>query len=352
MGIPGGIRVFATEVYLQSRIFPGNANLAAAYAVVYLGVALVALGVYSAATRGDGRFVTLGGRAQRPDAATDGPSRWVHAGVAGTLLAVTIVLPFAVMLYTSVLPYYRTPTTGLATTMTLQQYEWVLTSGIVRRALVNNVTVGLGAALAAISVSAGVAWSVVRRPGPLSRVLDVLSTLPIALPGTVLALALLWWYLYLPLPLYATRWVLGLGLVTTFLPYGARVLQAALLQLGHELEEASQVLGARRLTTFRRIVLPLLLPSVLAAVIYMLSRSFKALALPALLSGPGAEVLPIVIYSLYSDGRYPELNALGVLLTVGLAALAIAAHLLLRRGALRRPSEDRTAQLEHSAVTS
>ncbi|MEY3020140.1 MAG: Trehalose transport system permease protein SugB, partial [Actinomycetota bacterium] len=330
MGLPGGIRVLATQVYLASRTFPSDAGLAATYAVLHLVLALVVLAVYRRTVGDAGRFVTISGRGARP-ARPSARRSGAHGPLAVSLLATIVVLPLAVMVYVSLLPYYGPVADNTPDRFTLEAYTYVLTTGFIRRALVNNLVVGGIAALATVLLAAVIAWYAVRSPGRLGRTLDALATVPIALPGSVLGLAILVWYLALPLPLYGTVWVLGIGYVTAFLPFGARTAHAALQQIDVTLEDASRASGASRALTFTRIILPLLAPALIAAAAFVLARSLKVLALPALLAAPGTEVLPVVIYSLYERSAYPELNALGVLLTLGLALLVLPARALARR---------------------
>lgn len=331
MGLPGGIRVLATQVYLASRTFPSDANLAATYAVLHLALALVVLALYRRTVGDAGRFVTVSGRGARP-ARPSARRSGAHGPLALALLGTVVVLPLAVMGYVSLLPYYGPVADNTPDRFTLEAYAYVLTTGFIRRALVNNLAVGGLAALATVLLAAAIAWYAVRSPGRIGRTIDALATVPIALPGSVLGLAILVWYLALPLPIYGTVWVLGIAYVTAFLPFGARTAHAALQQVDVTLEDASRASGASRSQTFVRIVLPLLAPALLAAAALVLARSLKVLALPALLASPGTEVLPVVIYSLYERSAYPELNALGVLLTLGLALLVLPARALARRG--------------------
>jgi iron(III) transport system permease protein len=335
LGLPGGVRVLATEVYLQSRVFPRNANLAAAYALVQLLVALVALWGYQRATRTSERFVTIRGRGGAGPR-TEGRGRVLHAVLGSGLVSAVVVLPFAVMVYSSLLPFYRPPGSGGGFTPTFEHYRWLAGSSAVRRAVADNLVVGGGAALVAVLLAAVIAHRTVRSPGPASRALDLLVSVPVALPGTVLGLALLWWYLVLPLPLYGTAWVLGIALVTTFLPYGARTLQASMLQVGRELEEASTMCGAGEFRTARRIVVPLLLPTIVAVVLFLVSRSFKQLALPSLLGVPGLGMVPTLIFGLSTEALYPQLSALGVVLSVGLAVVTLVARGAMRLREVRR----------------
>jgi iron(III) transport system permease protein len=192
---------------------------------------------------------------------------------------------------------------------------------------VNNVVVGGLASVVTVVIAAIVAWVSTRSRLRWRRLLDILATAPIALPGTVLGLALLWWYLIVPLPIYATRWLVGIAFVTAFLPYAVRAAAALLGQLSPALEEASAMSGAGWSRTFARIVLPLVAPGLIAAWLYVVARTFTSLALPALLAGPGGEMLPSVVYDLYESARYSELNALGVLMIGGMLAIAGLARL-------------------------
>ncbi len=316
IGLPGGIRVLATDVYLAARSFPADTNLAATYAVVYLLIALGGLWLYHRAVRSSEGFATIGGKGYGSRRLRLGGGRRLHATVAVTLLAVTVLVPLLVMVYASLLPYYTPPTMEVWGDLTLRNFRWVLfESAVIERALVNNVVAGGVAAVVTVLLASTIAWVVLRTPLRGRYLLDALASAPIAFPGTVLALALMWLYLVLPIPVYATMWIIGIAYVTAFLPYALRATHATLAQVDVALEEASTVAGAQWRSTFLRIVLPLISTGLFVGFVYVFARTFKVLSLPVLLAGPGNEVLPVLIYDLYEIGRYPELNALGVLLS-------------------------------------
>lgn len=327
LGTQAGIRVLATDVYLAMREVPSQPNLGAAYALVYLALTTVGVLLYHRATRAGDRFITVTGRGYRPGRRELGGARRTHLALAAALLGATVLLPYAVIALTSVLPYYAPPTRDLLAGITLDHFRAVLfDTPVMRRALRNNLVAGAGASLVATLLGAAVAWLVVRRRVRGRVLLDVVATIPIAVPGVVLGLALLWLYLSIPLPIYATLWVIGIGYVTAFLPYAVRSATFALTQLDPELEEASAAAGAATRTTLRRVTLPLLAAGLVASFVFILSRTFKVLSLPVLLGGPGNEVLPVVIYDLAQSARYPRLSALGVLLVCFLAVLAVVGH--------------------------
>ena len=316
MGLPGGIRVLATDVYLATRSFPTDTNLAATYAVLYLLIALLGLALYYRAVRASEGFVTITGRGYRPASMRLGSARRLHTAIAMVILGVAVLVPLLVMVYASLLPYYTSPTSAVWQALTLRNYRWVLfESAAIERAVVNNVVGGGSAALITVVLAATIAWVVTRTRVRGRLLLDAVASAPIAFPGMVIALALMWIYLVLPVPVYASLWIIVIAYVTAFLPYALRATHATLSQVGVELEEASTAAGAPWSFTFRRIVLPLISTGLLVGFVYVFARTFKVLSLPVLLAGPGNEVLPVLIFDLYQDGRYPQLNALGVLLS-------------------------------------
>jgi iron(III) transport system permease protein len=334
MGLPAGIRVLATEVYLSARRFPVDLNLAATYSMLYLTIALTGLALYWRVVGGSDRFVTVTGRGYRPSRMGLGRSRPVHATVAAVALVLAVAVPLGVMLYASLLTYYRPPTIEVWSQLTLRSYRRVIfETPVVVRAARNNLVAGVLAAVLTIFVGGIVAWTVRRARVRGRRILDILATAPIAFPGLVIAVALMWFYLYVPLPIYATLAIIVLGYVTAFLPFVHRAADVSLAQLGSELEEASLVAGATRLRTLMRIVLPLIAPALLVAGIYVLSRTFRTLSLPVLLAGPGNEVLPVLIYDLQARGSFAELNALGILMVLFLVVTAVSARAIVARGA-------------------
>jgi iron(III) transport system permease protein len=98
-----------------------------------------------------------------------------------------------------------------------------------------------------------------------------------------------------------------------------------------ELEESAAMSGAPWTTTFRRIVLPLLKPGLLAGWIYIMIVSIRELSTSILLYSPDTQVMSITIWELWENGQYVELSALGVLFIVALFGLVLVAQGLGRR---------------------
>src|SRR5207237_2800036 len=147
-------------------------------------------------------------------------------------------------------------------------------------------------------------------------------------PGIVLGLAIMILYLTIPAGIYGTIWIMLIAYVTRFLPYGMRYNTTSMLQIHKELEESASMSGASWTMMFRRIILPLLKPGLLAGWIYIVIVSMRELSSSILLYSPGSEVVPIMIWELWQNGQYVELSALGVMLIILLFCLVLVALLV------------------------
>ena len=328
IGLPAGIPVFTSAIYEAVHRYPSRVGLACAYAVGLLTIAAAGLWLQSrVAARGDA-YATVSGRGSRPRTIDLGRWRPVAALLFASYLALVVVLPFAVLLWSSLQRFYATPSLAGVGALTLDAYRAVLDYPALSRAVANSVLLAAAAATIVVLVTAVIAWTVVRTRIRGRAVLDAVATLPIAVPGIVLGLALMTFHLDVPSGLYGTLGILLVAYVTRFMPYGMRYNVAALVRVHRELEESAAMSGASWATTFRRIVLPLVRPGLVAGWIYVAIVSLRELSSSILLYAPGTEVLAVVIWETWENGQYPQLAALGVLfivallVVVGLAQLA------------------------------
>jgi iron(III) transport system permease protein len=120
---------------------------------------------------------------------------------------------------------------------------------------------------------------------------------------------------------------LGIAVALTFigLPFVVRSVQPVLETLPKEIEEAAATLGADRWQTFRRVILPLLAPGLVAGWIYILVVSFRELSSSILLYSPGNEVLSILIWEQWTNGQFTRLAALGMVMVATLVILVVLA---------------------------
>ena len=335
IGIPAGIKVFATEIFLSLRQPPTNYNLAATFAIAYLVVTIVGVLLYLRVTRSAEKFAVITGKAYRPRMVDLGFWRFCVTALALCILTIAVLLPLAIVIWASLVPFYTAPSIKMLSLMTLDNYRAVFDLDEFTEALTNTLLTGVAAATIAVILALGVAWIVIRTNLPGRKLLDILSFTPIALPGVVLSLALLWMYLTLPIPIYGTLTILIIAFVTKFIPISLRVMHASLLRVHKELEEAAELCCTSSLRNAVFILFPLILPGVLVAWLYVLTLTFKDLSIPILLSHVGTTLLPVLIYGLFQSGELPRLCAMGVILTLLIAGVATAARYVAGRFAIK-----------------
>jgi iron(III) transport system permease protein len=212
--------------------------------------------------------------------------------------------------------------------ITLDGYRYILGSESIRTAALNSLWMSITTATAVMLLASVVCWIVVKTKIPGRWMLDNLASLPMVFPGLVLGVSIMIFYLTFDIGIYGTFWIILLAYITRFLPYGLRYSTTSMLQIHKDLEESGGMSGASWFTVFRRIILPLLKPGLVAGWIYVMIVSIRELSTSILLYSPGNEVISIVIWELWENGQYVELSALSVififmlLVLVGLAQMA------------------------------
>jgi len=325
IGVPARIPVFTAEIYRSLHGTTADYGLAGALSATLFAVSLIGIVAYQRVTRRAERFATITGKAFRPRIIDIGRWRYVTAG-ALTLYALLIVgLPFLVLVFVSLLPYY-TPDLGLLASASLDNYAKTLEWPGVQRGVVNSMLLGGICATLVTALTATVAWVITKTKIPGRGMLDALAFLPITVPGLVLGVALILQYLspaFQIVPIYGTLWILVIAYVIRYMPYGMRANSAAMLQLHRELEEAGSAAGASWWRIFRTVTLPLLRPSLVAAWIYVFIVSVRELGASVLLTNQDTVVLAVTIFEQYELGAYGRVAALSVMLIVTLVIVVM-----------------------------
>jgi iron(III) transport system permease protein len=205
---------------------------------------------------------------------------------------------------------------------TLENYEYILRYPIFLGAVRTSVVVSAMAATVVVALTLVMAWIVQRSASRIAWLLDALAFAPIAIPSVIVGASILFTYLIVPIPVYNTIWILFIAYVTLYLPYGMRFVSSGLAQIHRELEEVAEVSGARLAQTFRRVLLPLILPVLMAAWIYVFVLSVRELGASIFLIGPGTQVLGTISLTMWEEGvSYGAVTALGVLQILPLLAI-------------------------------
>lgn len=317
IALPARIEVFTTKIFRETiGAYPPDYNLAATYAVTLLVITLFFVYLYRRMTARSERYVTVTGRGYRPSVIDLGRWRFLATGLAGLVLFLIVVLPFAVLLYTSFVTYPHVPggkTWGL---LTLEHYQFNLTDGRTYRALQTSVFLAVAGATLCMFLAALVSYITQKTKTAGRGILDALTFIPWAFPGTALAIGLLWTYVYIPLPIYGSIWILMIAYMTRFLPYGLRSMTSTIVQIHDELEDASKACGAGFLATFRRVLIPLMMPGFIAGWILLATIFLREFSTSVFLYSPGAEPIGPLLYNFYTDGYFGPMSSLAVIVSV------------------------------------
>jgi iron(III) transport system permease protein len=165
---------------------------------------------------------------------------------------------------------------------------------------------------------------------PGASLLDHLAMLPLVFPAIILSVAFLNVFVNVPLPLYGTLLSVIIASSVRYLAYGMRYAYAGALQIHPDLEGQAAISGASRVLLFRRIVVPLLAPTLLNSWLLVFLLSVQAVSLPLLLVGPGSEVMAVTLFELWQNGQVTELAAMGVLWIVLMTVVSTLFYMLTR----------------------
>ena len=335
LGLPVGIQVYTSSIYQAINQYPSQVGLASSYAVTLLLITMTGVYFQSRLSGQGSRYSTVTGKGFRPRPMDLGRWRFLTAAVFVGYVAVTVALPFLVLLWSSLQKFYSVPSVAALQHLTLDPYRFILNYPSFGASVWNSLLLSVGCATAIMLVTSVICWIVVKTRLRGRWLLDNLASLPLAYPGLVLGLAIMVFYLNVDIGIYGTIWIMFVAYVTRFLPYGMRYNTTSMLQIHKELEESAAMSGASWGTIFRRIILPLLKPGLMAGWIYIVIVSVRELSSSILLYSPGTEVVAIVIWELWQNGQYVELSALGVMFIVALFVLVMLAQLAGRRFGIR-----------------
>ena len=335
LGLPVGIEVFTSAIYDAMHGFPSDPGLASTYAMALLLITAGGVFYQSRLARHSARYATVGGKGFRPRRMDIGGWRYAAAAFFFLYALLVIGLPFLVLVWSSLQRFYSVPSWQALRNVSLANYSAVFEYPNIGTALWNSVFLALASATIVMLIAAIVAWIVLRTRMRGRFALDAVASLPMVMPGLVVGLAMMVTYLAIPAGIYGTIWILLIAYLTRFLPYGMRFNTAAMIQLHKELEESAALSGAGWVTVFRRVVLPLLKPGLIAGWLYIAIVSVRELSSSVLLYSPDSQVLSVVLWELWQNGNYVQLSALGVMLIAGLFVFVLIAQLASRRFGVR-----------------
>jgi iron(III) transport system permease protein len=330
LGMPAGIFVFSTKIYslLHSATglpYYGQAN---ALAALYLAVAVVATWAYARVIAKSERYTIVTGKGYRPRLLKLGSWRWAAVTLVLAFLTFSIILPFLVFLYVSFLPFLQVPSAAAFKAMTLENYSMLWERDLIGQVLGNTIILTIVTSTATVLVSFLISLVVVRSKFWGRRVLDQLAFAPHAIPGIVMGVAFLWLFLQADrhgLPLFGGLVSIAIAFTIGYLSYGTRVMNAAILQIHKDLEEAAYVSGAVQWRTMWRVFFPLMMPAFVGVWVWTMLHVVRSASLPLILyEGQQNQVLAVLIWNMWDEGQVQTVGAMGALMILALLILTMA----------------------------
>ncbi len=337
----GNYDVLSTEIFFAIVGAQNDQGRAAVLAIVLL---VFTLGAFYAQRRWLGRksYTTLTGKGDAGLHPTlPGTLKWVIYAVAGVWTLFTVVV-YGMIVYGSFVE-----TWGLNNTLTFKHYITAFAVGWTEYGIHwsgsawNSFWTTIKIAAIAAPLTAGIglvtAYLLVRQNFAGKRAFEFGTMLSFAIPGTVIGISYILAFNVPPFELTGTAAILVLSFIFRNMPVGVRAGVASMAQLDRSLDEASLTLGANTWRTFRRVILPLLRPAILAALVYSFVRAMTAISAVIFLVSAETEMATYYIIGRVENNDYGLAIAYStVLIMVMLAAVALLQLLVGRQRTGRR----------------
>jgi iron(III) transport system permease protein len=335
IGLGNRIYTFSTFVYVKA-LRPEGAPLYGIPAAVGMLMFLVALLLtwwYSKVLRASYNYEIVTGRSYQVSRASIG--RWSIVGWAfcGLYLALSAGVPLLLVCWAALTPYLQPPSWAALSTVSLAQFS-KLPWDLIARGAVNTVLLMLLVPTVTLALSIPVAWVIVRSGSRWRYVYEFLVFLPHAMPAIILGVAALLAALFIlgdAVPIYGTTWLIAIAYVVVLSTFASRVVNGALIQIHRELEEAGYVSGLSILTVLRTVILPLLLPAVANAWLWMVLLTYRELTVATVLYSSANITLPVVIWNLWTAGGMAPAAAMTIIMIGILGPLVLGYWLLTGR---------------------
>ncbi len=335
LGAPTNISVLTTYIFKLTNWSPPLYNTAAAVAIILMVVTGLLVFLQQRVLSGRS-YTTVAGKAFRPRHLDLGPWRWLTFGFGVLYLVVVVVLPMLALIVAAFRKFMFIRDAASLFDMrqySLMHFHSIFDNPLTLNSIYNAVEVGVITALVGGVLAFAIGYTIHRTKVGGRRSIDVLSTLPVAIPGLVIGVAYLWAWIGIPGGLYGTIWILALAFIARFMPDTVKALSTSFLQIHRELEEAAWVCGKGTLGTIRTIMLPLASPGVIAAMTLLFVLSIRELGSSLFLYTSNTMVMSVLLLDYYEGGNLGKTAAFSLVQTVLLGVLIGGANWLSRGAA-------------------
>ena len=332
LGAPSNINVLTTYIFKLTNWSPPLYNTAAAVAIILM-VVTGCLVVLQQKVLSGRSYTTVAGKAFRPRNLDLGGWRWLTFSLGLIYLLVVVVLPTLALIVAAFRKFmFIRDATSLfdMRQYSLMHFYSIFDNPLTMNSIYNAVEVGIITAIVGGALAFAIGYTIHRTRLGGRRAIDLISTVPVAIPGLVIGVAYLWAWIGIPGGLYGTIWILALAFIARFMPDTVKALSTSFLQIHRELEEAAWVCGRGMLGTIRTIVLPLARPGVLASMTLLFVLSIRELGSSLFLYTSDTMVMSVLLLDYYEGGNLGKTAAFSLVQTVLLGVLIGGANWLSR----------------------
>ena len=311
LGLPAGLHTITTQIWALFQ-YPPRLDMAAAFSVPLLLATMILIAAQKKILGRKG-FSTVGGKG--------GQKRLIRLGwgripvllfVLG-ILSLSVFLPYWILLKAALSKAWALPLTW--DNFTLHNLSFTFFEyGDTQLAIYNTFKLGLITATLGTLLATLIAYITNRNLFRGARYLSFFALAPLVIPGIVLAVGLFIAYTRPPLVLYGTIWILFVAFLTKEMPIGFSQAESTFKSIHPELEDASRIIGANRLTTLKNITAPLARSGLIAAWSFIFIGVIRELSAAILLFSPQSKVVSVVIFDLKEEGQVGVIAVLGILL--------------------------------------
>jgi iron(III) transport system permease protein len=298
IGIPGKVKMIITDIYTYINYFPPDYGYVAGYSVFLVAITMVLLWVQRRIVRKKS-YVTVTGKGYRPTTVDIGKWKYIAFSFCAIYILFATIFPYGILAIYSFMDKM-----GLVfslSNLTLKYWFEVLSFDTARLAIKNSLVIAIVGGFLCLLMCIVISFIVQRSNIKGRTFLDYISMLPIAIPGMILGVGILWLYISLPVGIYGTIWLLIIAFSTKRMPWGVRIVSANLRQVHSELEESSNILGGSWLKTMRKVTLPIMKPGLVTAYMLLFVEFLKNLNLSILLYSDKSIVLPVMIHNFFNE---------------------------------------------------
>lgn len=323
LGAPANINVLTTYIFKLTAWSPPLYNTAAAVAILLMIVTAIFVWAQQKVLSGKS-YATVAGKAFRPRSLNLGRWRWFTFGLALTYLFIVVILPTLALTIAAFRKFLFFK--DFQALFDMNQYGWwhfnaVFDNPLTMLSIWNTLKVGVITAVTGGALAFAIGYTINRTTVPGRKAIDLLSTIPVAIPGLVVGVAYLWAWIGLPGGLYGTLWILALAFVARFMPDTVKAMSTSFLQIHKELEEAAWICGRGLLSTIATIVLPLARPGVIASMTLLFVLGIRELGSSLFLYTSDTTVMAVLLLDYYEGGNTGKTAAFSLVQTVILAVL-------------------------------